>query len=151
MSDTLRPVLTHRAFRMTTTPQVQSPREVLKQLAGKYPVLRNWQPLAIGIDKQLIALHPEFAPKHLRTALLIHTRALPYLRSVAKAKERFALDGSAAGEVTEQQRAHATEQIKEVQRKRAEARRQAEEAEKARKAEELRQQKLQMLVSKFSG
>jgi len=136
---------------MTTTPQVTAPREVLKILAGKYPVLRNWQPLAIGIDKQLIALHPEFAPKHMRTALLIHTRALPYLRAVSKAKERFALDGTVAGEVTEQQRAHASEQIKEIQRKRAEARRQAEEAEKARKAEELRQQKLQLLVSKFGG
>ncbi len=136
---------------MTSTLQAISPRELLKILSAKYSVFREWQPLAIGIDKQLIAQHPEFAAKHIRTALLIHTRALPYFRNMAKATARFGLDGAEAGEVTEQQRAHATEQIKEIQRKRNEARRAAEEAEKARKAEELRQQKLQMLVSKFKG
>ncbi|GAA5181728.1 hypothetical protein GCM10025771_29320 [Niveibacterium umoris] len=114
-------------------------------------MFRAWQPLAIGVDKQLIALHPEFPVKALKTALLIHTRSLPYYRNMAKATQRFALDGSIAGEVTDQQRKYASEQIGEIQRKRAEARRAAEEAEKARKAEELRQQKLQLLVSKFGG
>lgn len=136
---------------MNTTSQVISPRELLKALSAKYAVFREWQALAIGIDKQLMALHPEFPAKQLKTAMLIHTRSLPYYRNMAKAKQRFALDGSPAGEVTEQQRAHAAEQVKEIQRKRTEARRAAEEAEKARQAEALRQQKLQMLVSKFGG
>ena len=131
-----------------------SPRALLKQLQQQFPTFRDCLPLAIGIDKQLIAALPAINRKAMRAALSIHTGSMRYLRAMEKAKVRFNLDGTPGAEVNDTHRAHARETLqerfkKEADRKKAE--RQAErEAAAAEEAARLRQEKLQQLASKFS-
>ncbi|MDO8305775.1 ProQ/FINO family protein [Herminiimonas sp.] len=150
---------------MTTTEATpnpfQSARILLKELQEKFTVFGEFLPLAIGIDKQLIAQSPDVSRKALRTALGIHTNSLRYLKGMEKATVRFNLDGSNADEVTDVHRAHATTTLKERFKKNAEqrkAQRQVEEtqrkAEAAQKqvaeAELQRAEKLSQLAEKFS-
>ncbi|MFC4932184.1 ProQ/FINO family protein [Massilia sp. GCM10023247] len=130
--------------------QPQSARALLKQLQQQFPAFRDCLPLAIGIDKQLLARLPGLDRKTMRAALGIHTGSMRYLRSMEKATVRYDLDGVAGAEVTDTHRSHAKEQLqlrfkKEADRKKAE-KAAAAEAEAAR----LRQEKLQQLASKFS-
>lgn len=127
-----------------------SARALLKQLQQQFPAFRDCLPLAIGIDKQLLARVPNLDRKTMRAALGIHTGSMRYLRSMEKATVRYDLDGVAGAEVTDTHRLHAKEQLqqrfkKEADRKKAE-KAAAAEAEAAR----LRQEKLQQLASKFS-
>jgi ProP effector len=64
----------------------QLARALLKQLQTRFPAFRDCQPLAIGIDKQLIAELPDVSRKVLRIALGIHTNSLRYL---AQLSEKF--------------------------------------------------------------
>ncbi|MDB5795184.1 MAG: osmoprotectant transporter activator [Noviherbaspirillum sp.] len=136
------------------TNPAQSARALLKQFQERFPAFRNCTPLAIGIDKQLLALQPDLNRKVLRIALGIHTNSLRYLKAMEKAQQRFDLDGNAAGDVTDAQRAHASEILRERFRKDAEQRktqREAEEAQrKAQEAEQRRIEKLNQLAAKFS-
>jgi ProP effector len=133
---------------------VQSARALLKHFQELFPAFRDCTPLAIGIDKQLLALQPGLDRKVLRIALGIHTNSLRYLKAMEKATQRFDLEGNAAGDVTDAQRAHASEILRERFRKDAEqrkARRDAEEAQrKAQQEEQRRVEKLQQLAEKFS-
>ncbi len=143
---------------MTTTDSTpnpfQSARILLKELQEKFSVFGDFLPLAIGIDKQLIALMPDVSRKSLRTALGIHTNSLRYLKGMEKATARFNLDGTHAADVTDEHRAHATTTLKERFKKNAEQRKaqqQAEEAQrKAEEAERQRSEKLNQLAAKFS-
>jgi ProP effector len=131
-------------------PPTPSARALLKQLQQQFPAFRDCLPLAIGIDKQLLARIPGLDRKTMRAALGIHTGSMRYLRAMEKATQRFDLDGVAGAEVTDTHRLHAKEQLqlrfkKEAERKKAEKAAEAE-AEAAR----LRQEKLQQLASKFS-
>ena len=124
-------------------------RQMLQQLGELYPVIKQAQPLAIGINKQLAEKHPDFEAKTLRAALFHHTRSFGYLKAMAKAEQRFGLDGEPAGEVTAEQREYAAGQLKEIQAKRAEVRK-AEERKKVEAVQEARRtQKLEALVEKF--
>ncbi|GAB3472619.1 hypothetical protein GCM10027321_45920 [Massilia terrae] len=128
-----------------------SPRALLKQLQQDFTAFKQCLPLAIGVDKQLLARMPGLNRKVMRAALGIHTGSLRYLKAMEKATVRYDLDGQPGEEVTDTHRAHAREQLqqrfkKEAERKRAE--RQAAEAEEAARK---RQEKLQALASKFSS
>jgi ProP effector len=140
---------------------VQLARTLLKQFQEEFVVFREYQPLAIGIDKQLAARLPELNRKVLRIALGIHTNSLRYLKGMEKATVRFDLDGNQAAEVTEEHRAHATELLRErlkkeaerrkVQREAEQAQRKAEQAQReAEEAERQRAEKLNQLTAKFS-
>jgi len=133
---------------------VHSARELLKSLQERFTVFRNHQPLAIGIDKQIIARDPEVNRKLLRIALGLHTRSTAYLKAMEKAVSRFDLDGNAAGDIPEEHRTRASEQLKERFQKLAEQRKAQREAqrkvEEAEKAEQRRADKLQQLAAKFS-
>ena len=139
----------------------QTPRLLLKDFQAKFSVFRDCLPLAIGIDKQLIALLPELNRKLLRNTLGIHTNSMPYLKKMEKATTRYDLDGNAAGEVTQLQRAHATQILRERFQKKVAQRKAQQEAEDAqRKAEDAQQkaeesarqraEKLNQLAAKFS-
>ncbi len=121
-------------------------RALLKDLQERYEVFRNFSPLAIGIDKQLFEAMPDLSKRALRMAMRSHTMATRYLKEMEKGQQRLNLDGSPAGEVTDENRQHATELLRERFKKQAEQRK-AAEAEA--KAEERRQQKLQQLTEKF--
>ena len=121
-------------------------RALLKTLQERFEVFRNFSPLAIGIDKQVFEKLPELSKKSLRLAMRSHTISTRYLKEMEKGTVRLNLDGSAAGEVTDENRQHAAEQLKERFKKQAEQRR---EAEAAAKAEQRRQEKLSQLTEKF--
>ncbi|WP_153109014.1 ProQ/FINO family protein [Propionivibrio limicola] len=132
----------------------QEARALLKTLEETFPVIRDHAPLAIGIDKQLIAKLPEVNRKQLRVALSMHTNSLRYLKTLEKATHRLDLEGNPAEEITEEHRKHATEVLRERFKKNAErikARKEAETAERKRnEAERQRTEKLSQLVEKFS-
>lgn len=132
----------------------QDARKLLKELQEKFAVFRDCQPLAIGIDKQIIAQTPDVSRKLLRTALGIHTHSLRYLKEMEKASIRHNLDGSAADEITEEHRTHASANLKERLKKNAEqhkAKRKAEAAQRAvDEAQQQRAEKLNQLAEKFS-
>jgi ProP effector len=125
---------------------IQSARALLKELQEQYVVFRECRPLAIGVDKQLLAARPELERKVLRLALRTHTASVRYLKAMEKATQRFDLEGNPAAE----HRAHATEQLRERFRKDAEQRRAKEAAAKAAEAEQRRAEKLTQLAAKFA-
>lgn len=140
---------------LSPTPSpIQPARTLLKDFQEKFVAFRDYMPLAIGIDKQLIALHPELSRKTLRIALGIHTNSLRYLKAMEKAKTRFDLDGNTADEVTELHRTHATTILRERFKKVAEQRKAQRASEEAARAAEVaaRQhaEKLNQLTAKFS-
>lgn len=125
---------------MPNSPTSRDP--VLARLMAAYPVFRDAQPLAIGIDKAIMAVHPEIDKDALRRALNRHTASTKYLKSVASGGARFGLDGQPAGDITPEQQAHANQTIKDRFRKQAEQRREALKAQE-------HHAKLQLLVDKF--
>lgn len=128
------------------TEATQAARALLKDLESRFAVFREISPLAIGIDKQVIAALPEVEKKILRIVLRNHTISTRYLKAMEKATVRRNLDGSDAGEVNEEQRLHATTLLRERFKKNAEQKRAQEEA---LKAEKLRAEKLSQLTEKF--
>lgn len=125
---------------------VQAARALLKEFQEKFVVFRDAQPLAIGIDKQLLARFPDLDRKALRMALRFHTNSVRYLKAMEKATARFDLDGNPTDEVTEAHRAHASETIRERFKKDAEQRRAQRQVEEA---ERRRSEKLEQLAAKF--
>jgi ProP effector len=129
---------------------VLTPRALLKQLQTEFPAFRDFLPLSIGIDKQLLARMPDLDRKTMRTALGIHTGSLRYLKVMEKAKVRYDLDGTAGAEVTDTHRAHATQVMQERFKKEAERKKAEKAAKEAEDAARVRAEKLQQLTAKFS-
>lgn len=134
----------------TPATAAQSPRSLLKQLQTQFPAFRDFLPLSIGIDKQLLAVMPELDRKTMRTALGIHTGSLRYLKVMEKAKVRHDLDGTPGAEVTDTHRAHATQVLQERFKKEAERKKAERDAKAAEEAARLRADKLTQLAAKFS-
>lgn len=122
-------------------------RQLLRELEGQFPVFRDALPLAIGIDKQLLARRPEIERKILRIALRLHTQSVRYLKGVEKAATRFDLDGQPGDALDDAHRAHAAERLRERFRQNAAQQKARREAEAA---EQRRNDKLQQLAAKFS-
>jgi ProP effector len=133
-----------------TGTDAQSPRALLKQMQQQFTAFRNCLPLAIGIDKQVLARMPNLNRKLMRAALGIHTGSMRYLRAMEKATVRYDLDGNPGAEVTETHRQHAKELLQERFKKEADRKRAEREAAVQAEAERKRQEKLQQLASKFS-
>ena len=95
-----------------TTNKPNDTRALLKDLQDRFDVFRNFSPLAIGIDKQVFALLPELSKKSLRLAMRSHTISTRYLKEMEKGTVRLNLDGTPADEVTDENRQHATEQLR---------------------------------------
>jgi len=130
----------------TAPAQTVDARAVLKDLQARFPVFADFSPLAIGIDRQVLAQMPDLSKKALRLAMRQHTQSTRYLKAMEKASVRLNLDASEADAVTDENRRHASELLRERFKKHAEARK-AQEA--AARAEERKQQKLQELADKF--
>jgi len=131
-------------------PAALTPRSLLKQLQTQFPAFRDFLPLSIGIDKQILAVMPELDRKTMRTALGIHTGSLRYLKVMEKAKLRHDLDGTPGAEVTDTHRAHATQVLQDRFKKEAERKKAERDAAAAEEAARVRADKLNQLTAKFS-
>lgn len=129
-------------------------RGLLAKLQETSPTFREWKPLALRIDKAVAERFPDLDRKVIRTAMRLHTAATRYLKSMEKATARFDLDGNEDGVVTEEQRTHARQTLKERFAESAKRKKAALDAEKAQReaeeAERRKAEKLQQLVGKFS-
>jgi ProP effector len=125
-------------------------RALLKNLQESFSVFGNCSPLAIGIDKQVLARRPDIDRKALRIALGMHTNSLRYLKIMEKATHRLDLDGNVGDEVSAEHRSHATQVLRERFKKDAERRQAQRAAEAAEARERERAQKLSQLVEKFA-
>jgi ProP effector len=123
---------------------------LLKHLQTQFPAFRDFLPLAIGIDKQLLAVMPHLDRKTMRTALGIHTGSLRYLKVMEKAKVRHDLDGKPGAEVTDTHRAHATQVLQERFKKEADRKKAEREAKAAEEAARVHADKLNQLAAKFA-
>ena len=137
----------------TTTEKTVDPRALLKDLQTRFDVFRNFSPLAIGIDKQVFPQLPDVSKKSLRLAMRSHTMSTRYLKEMQIASARLNLDGSAAGEITDEARTHSGDLLLERFKTQAEQRRAAAAAagaaEAEARAEQRRQEKLAHLAEKF--
>lgn len=148
----------------TAEPSISKPvdaRALLKDIHARFDVFRNHSPLAIGIDRQVFAVLPDLEKKALRLAMRSHTISTRYLKEMEKATVRLNLDGTPAGEVTDENRQHAAELLRERFKKQAEQRKAGQAAAKAAEAAALaaeaaaqaeaqRLEKLSQLAEKFS-
>jgi ProP effector len=133
-----------------TAASADSPRALLKQLQQQFAAFRQCLPLAIGIDKQVIARLPNVNRRTMRAALGIHTGSMRYLRAMEKATVRYDLDGNPGAEVTDVHRQHAKELLQQRFKKEAERKKAERDAAAEEEANRKRQEKLQQLASKFS-
>ncbi len=68
-------------------------------LVEKHPILGQSKPLKIGIDKDLIALHPEISPEEIKRALGWIVVQDEYVKAVVEGAPRYNLAGEQVGVV----------------------------------------------------
>lgn len=138
-------------------------RVFLEQITDLYPACfsreaEGTRPLAIGIQQQLRDDLPhreglEETPAWLiRQALALYTRSPAYLEATIARHHRIHLDGSHAGEISDEAVAYARERLEQQKQRRKARKQQARRAPKARRPspDERKQQKLQALARKFN-
>ncbi|WP_079433973.1 ProQ/FINO family protein [Zoogloea sp. LCSB751] len=124
-------------------------KDMLRALREAFPVFADNKPLAIGIDKQAMAIRPDFDKKLLKPAIGLHTRSISYLKALQNATHRFNIDGTSADPVTPAQQELAAQQLRERFKLGAEKRRAEKAAAEAVEAEQERMRKLATLAEKF--
>lgn len=72
-------------------------------LYSKYPVLRMFRPLAIGIDQVIITANPQFDRYLIRRVLSNHCQRPRYLKAIAAGSKRYGLDSKPCGVITPQE------------------------------------------------
>lgn len=135
----------------------QSPKALLTWLRTHIPVFTKSLPLALRIDKALLARYPELPRKLVLSTLRLHVYTTAYLRNVKAGHPRFDLLGQIAQEMDEAHREYAKELLHQREQKHEEERKKKREAlrelkEKAKKeAQETqrKQEKLSQLVERF--
>lgn len=100
----------------TMAPSDLKAKELNDRLNG-FNVWLNFQPLALGIDKEVFRLvnHEQFpggSKKVVQKVLRMHTHHGRYLAALVQGGERYQLDGVINGAVSEPERQWAAEKIK---------------------------------------
>ena len=78
---------------------------IAEHIYGKYDVFKRFKPLALGIDKDLVAALPQYDPALVARALSNHCRRPRYLKSLARGGKRFDLNNRFKGEVSPEEQA----------------------------------------------
>ncbi len=78
---------------------------IAKYIYGKYEVFSRFKPLAIGIDKDLLGVLPQYDPVLVARVLANHCRRPRYIKALARGGKRFDLNGHFKGEVTAEEQA----------------------------------------------
>lgn len=82
-------------------------KQIIEQLKKAYPIVFSVDeplPLAVGIEKVLRKLHPDFVVPALRFALSIWTKREKYLLAIIAGDNRYNLDGSVAGSLQDSEK-----------------------------------------------
>ncbi len=101
--------------KMAVSPSDLKARELNDRL-NAFPVWLNYQPLAIGVDKEIFRLvndecFPGASKKVVQKVLRMHTGHSRYLQALVNGGGRYHLDGRATGEVNDHQKQLAGERL----------------------------------------
>ena len=81
------------------------------KLFTDYPIWANYQPLALGVEEDILAIMAqEFPPASKRVVqrlLRMHCRHGKYLQAVLDGSQRYTLAGEVAGEISDEERRYA--------------------------------------------
>lgn len=72
---------------------IQRAKEFLTHLRKYFNVFQKYQPLMIGVAKELTPIFPETPKRVINTALHLHTNSKKYLKNVSKGFDRVDLSG----------------------------------------------------------
>lgn len=72
---------------------IQRAKEFLTHLRKYFNVFQKYQPLMIGVVKDLSPIFPEIPKRVINTALHLHTNSKKYLKNIAKGYDRVDLCG----------------------------------------------------------
>ena len=72
---------------------IQRAKEFLTHLRNYFNVFQKYQPLMIGVVKDLAPIFPEIPKRVINTALHLHTNSKKYLKNIAKGYDRVDLCG----------------------------------------------------------
>jgi len=72
---------------------IQRAKEFLIHLRKYFNVFKKYQPLMIGVVKDLSPIFPEIPKRVINTALHLHTNSKKYLKNIAKGYDRVDLSG----------------------------------------------------------
>lgn len=72
---------------------IQRAKEFLTHLRKYFNVFQKYQPLMIGVVKDLSPIFPEIPKRVINTALHLHTNSKKYLKNIAKGYDRVDLSG----------------------------------------------------------
>ena len=124
---------------------------LLETLTTRFAAFRDGLPLALGIHKAIKEQMPEVDLGQLRLALKAHTASFRYLKAIATGKQRFDLDGNPAGELTDEHREIAANELRQRFKKAAERRKVEEKARKDQEARQQHAEKLAQLAARFNS
>ena len=132
-----------------------TPRELIERLQEISPTFKECRPLALRIDKAVMARFPDVDKKVVRTAMRLHTASTRYLKAMEKGTHRYDFEGNPDAELTDEHRAHAAQTLKERFAEVAKRKREQQKAEtervRAEQAEQRKAEKLQQLMQKFGS
>ena len=98
----------------TTSPSELRIDALDKQLSAAFSIWRDYQPLALGIEKSLFrfiaAQHLSASKRVVQKLLKRHTAAQAYRENIQQQAMRYELDGSPAGEISQLDKAYAQRQ-----------------------------------------
>ena len=109
-------------------------RDMIQGLRATYEVIAEHKPLKIGIDKDLIAAHPEVPERTIKILLEWHTGSRWYRENLREMVHRYDLTGKKVGTV--KPKPLSEHEKKEQRRQRIEARAAARRARKAQQKED---------------
>lgn len=78
---------------------IQRAKEFLMHLRRYFNVFQKYQPLMIGVTKELTPIFPETSKRVINTALNLHTNSKKYLKNVSKGFDRVNLSGQVVSTV----------------------------------------------------
>lgn len=88
---------------------------IIELLYQRYPVMKQFKPLMIGVHKELEKALPQFGANHVHRAIAAHCRKVRYLKSVARGGKRFDLNGKPVSDVTLEEKTAAAKFVQNIE------------------------------------